>query len=72
MDELTRREELRWILLSQFMFRLIEFLTMGKKTKGKIAKPREPSRREQGNTARAGEGDERLQVNSMKTHSMQV
>ena len=34
------------------------FLTMGKKTKGKIAKPRETSRRGQGDTARAGEGDE--------------
>ena len=31
---------------------------MGKKTKGKITKPREPSRREQGDTARAGAGDE--------------
>ena len=49
----------RWILLSQYVS-IDRFLTMGphRRTKGKNAKARETSRREEGDTARAGEADE--------------
>ena len=60
MDELTRRADLKVDTTIAVHVSIDRFLTMGqpKRTKGKNAKARETSRREEGDTARAGEADE--------------
>ena len=60
MDELTRRADLKVDTTIAVHVSIDWFLTMGphKRTKGKNAKARETSRREEGDTARAGEADE--------------
>ena len=60
MDELTRRADLKVDTTIAVHVSIDRFLTMGphKRTKGKHAKARETSRREEGDTARAGEADE--------------
>ena len=60
MDELTRRADLKVDTTIAVHVLIDRFLTMGphKRTKGKNAKARETSRREEGDMARAGEADE--------------
>ena len=60
MDELTRRADLKVDTTIAVHVSIDRFLTMGqpKRTKGKNAKARETSRREEGDMARAGEADE--------------
>ena len=60
MDELTRRADLKVDTTIAIHVSIDRFLTMGqpKRNKGKNAKARETSRREEGDTAKAGEADE--------------
>ena len=60
MDELTRRADLKVDTTIAVHVSIDRFLTMGqpRRNKGKNVKARETSRREEGNTARAGEADE--------------